>query len=144
MTASLTDLVATDNHGVGIIVTGAGSTVELHRVAITDTAPHPSDGRFGIGLGLYNQATLTGDDIALLRNKRCALQLAGPAVSLALRRVRLSGSEVGTNLQVADFDLAALQVALQEEQYDHNGEDVAFSQVEIPDPTALLGDAVPP
>ena len=87
---------------------------------------------------------LTGDDIALLRNKRCALQLAGPAVSLALRRVRLSGSEVGTNLQVADFDLAALQVALQEEQYDHNGEDVAFSQVEIPDPTALLGDAVPP
>lgn len=144
VTASLTDIVVADNHGAGLIVTGAGTTVDLHRAAITDTSPHEADGRFGIGLGIYNQATLTGDDIALLRNKRCALQLAGPAVSLALRRVRLSGSEVGTNLQAEGFGLEALRLALQDEEYEDNGEDVAISAVEVPEPTTQLGDPSAP
>ena len=144
VTAALTDLVVAHNHGVGLLVTGEGTSLELRRVAITDTAPHPVDNRFGIGLGLYDQATVRGEEVALLRNTRCALQLAGSAVTLALRRVRLAGSEVGTNLQVEGFGLAELQGALQEEQYDSNGEDVTIAAVEIPDPTTVLNEVPPP
>ncbi len=142
--ATLSNLILRDNKGLALIVTDAATDAELHRVAIADTAPHPGDGRFGIGLGLYNQATLRGDDIALLRNRRCALQIAGTGVSLSLDRVRLSGSEVGANLQADNIGLEALQQALQNEQYDGNGQDVALSAIELPDPTSLMSDLPTP
>lgn len=143
-TATLSDLLLRGNHGIALIVTDAATAVELHRVAIADTAPHPADGRFGIGLGLYNRATLRGDDIALLRNRRCALQVAGTGITLALDRIRLSGSEVGANLQADNFGLEVLQQALQNEQYDGNGQDVAFLAIELPDPASLLSDLPTP
>ena len=139
VSATLTDLVVSRNHGVGLIVTGEGTAVSLARAVLSETASHPVDDRFGIGLGLYNQAALTGEQVALLGNKRCGLQLAGPGVSLALRQVRISGSEVGVNLQAEGFGLTEMQSALVDEQYDSNGEDVTISAIEVPDPTTGLG-----
>ena len=76
---ALTGAVFDANHGLGIAVGKSGSSVELQNAVIRNTESH-AGARFGEGISVDRQATITLSRVVIDHNRTCAVSVASEAV----------------------------------------------------------------
>ena len=99
-TAALRDAVLLSNVGAGLNVYGAESVATAERLLAEESAPYPSDGRYGFGVEVGDTARLTLQDSTLRRNHSAGLLINDPgteveATSLLIEETRSRQSDGG-------------------------------------------------
>ena len=140
---ALRDSAIRDSFDVGWLVEGSGSYAGTDRVVIRGTRVQASDGLFGDGIELQAGARLEGNDLTLLQNERCGLQIVDEGVSMSVRRALIGRNLIGTNLQSVDFDRQRLANGLRGETYLENVLDLGSATLPIPDPLEAIGAIFP-
>jgi hypothetical protein len=108
-TAALRDAVLLSNVGAALAVYGAESVVTAERLLVEESAPYPSDGRYGIGVAVGDTARLTLQEATLRRNHSTGLFINDPgtqvyatALLVEETRSRRSDGKGGAGVEVSD------------------------------------------
>jgi hypothetical protein len=107
--AALKDAVLLSNVGAALAVYGAESVVTAERLLVEESAPYPSDGRYGIGVAVGDTARLTLQEATLRRNHSTGLFINDPgtqvyatALLVEETRSRRSDGKGGAGVEVSD------------------------------------------
>jgi hypothetical protein len=72
------------NHALGVNVTGAGTTLRLADIVVSDTQPRESEGGYGTGMNAWGGAQVDGTRVAVLRNRADGVVAYGAGTTFSL------------------------------------------------------------
>ena len=130
------------NRDVSVYASGLGADVTLERVVVRDTQARDCatdgcpDEPAGMGVGVYDGASVTADDFQIQRASFCGAQIAGDS-SLDLSNGEVVGNVIGACVQSDGYDLDRLTDGV---LYLDNEVNLDSTSLPVPAPVLPHGD----